>query len=58
MTVIGKARELIEEVGHEKAITFSQKKIDDLGTPKSFQDECNISGWETAIDYIKSCGKK
>ena len=54
MTVIGKARELIEEVGHEKAIAFFQKKIDDLGTPKSFQDECNISGWETAIDYIKS----
>ena len=52
-TVIGKAKELIEEVGNEKAIAFFQKRIDDIGEPKNFQDVCNISGNETAIDFIK-----
>jgi len=52
-TVIGKAKELIEEVGNEKAIAFFQKRIDDIGKPKNFQDVCNISGNETAIDFIK-----
>ena len=52
-TVIGKAKELIEEVGTEKAIAFFQKRIDDIGEPKNFQDVCNISGNETAIDFIK-----
>lgn len=53
-TVIGKAKELIEEIGPEKAIAFFQKIIDDMGEPKNFQDECNISGNETAIDFIKN----
>ena len=52
-TVIDKAKELIEEVGTEKAIAFFQKRIDDIGKPKNFQDVCNISGNETAIDFIK-----
>jgi hypothetical protein len=52
-TVIGKAKELIEEVGTEKAIAFFQKRIDDIGKPKNFQEVCNISGNETAIDFIK-----
>ena len=52
-TVIGKAKELIEEVGTEKAIAFFQKRIDDIGEPKNFQDICNISANETAIDFIK-----
>ena len=52
-TVISKAKELIEEVGTEKAIAFFQKRIDDIGKPKNFQDICNISGNETAIDFIK-----
>ena len=52
-TVISKAKELIEEVGTEKAIAFFQKRIDDIGEPKNFQDICNISGNETAIDFIK-----
>ena len=52
-TVIGKAKELIEELGTEKAIAFFQKRIDDIGEPKNFQDICNISGNETAIDFIK-----
>lgn len=51
-TVIGKAKELIEELGTEKAIAFFQKRIDDIGEPKNFQDICNISGNETAIDFI------
>ena len=52
-TVIGKAKELMEEVGIEKAIAFFQKRIDDIGKPKNFQEVCNISGNETAIDFIK-----
>jgi hypothetical protein len=52
-TVISKAKELIEEVGTEKAIAFFQKRIDDIGIPKNFQDVCNIAGNETAIDFIK-----
>jgi hypothetical protein len=54
VTVIDKAKELIKEVGTEKAIAFFQKRIDDIGEPKNFQDICNISGNETAIDFIKS----
>lgn len=52
-TVISKAKELIEEVGTEKAIAFFQKRIDDIGEPENFQDICKISGNETAIDFIK-----
>lgn len=52
-TIIDKAIELIEELGHEKAIEFFQKRIDEIGLPRNFQDICNISGNETAIDYIK-----
>ena len=52
-TVISKAKELIEEVGTEKAIAFFQKRLDDIGEPKNFQDICKISGNETAIDFIK-----
>jgi len=52
-TKIDKAKELIEELGTEKAIAFFQKIIDNIGKPKNFQDICNISGNETAIDFIK-----
>ena len=51
-TIIGKAKELVKEVGTEKAIAFFQKRIDDIGNPKNFQDICNISGNEIAIDFI------
>lgn len=51
-TVISKAKELMEEVGTEKAIAFFQERIDLIGKPKNFQDICNISGNETAIDFI------
>ena len=52
-TIIYKAKEMIKEVGTEKAIDFFQKRIDDIGKPKNFQDVCNISGNETVIDFIK-----
>lgn len=52
-TVIGKAKQLIEEIGTEKAIDFFQKRIDDIGEPKNFQDICNINGNKTAINFIK-----
>jgi hypothetical protein len=57
-TVIDKAKELIEEVGAEKAIGFFQERIDLVGEPKDFQDICDISGSETAIDFIKGKFKK
>jgi len=53
VTVISKAKELIETVGSEKAIEFFQEIIDSIGEPKSFDDVCNISGNECAIKYIK-----
>jgi len=51
-TVIDKAKELIEEVGKEKAIEYFQKRISDIGEPKSFEDICMITGNKTAIAYI------
>ncbi len=54
ITVIDKANELIQTVGKEKAIEFFQIRIDEIGTPNFFQDVCNISGNEIAINYIKS----
>ncbi len=51
-TVISKAKELTEEVGNEKAIAFFQERIDLIVEPKNCQDICNISGNETAIDFI------
>lgn len=52
-TIIDKAKELIEEVGHEKAIEFFQERINEIGEAKNFQDVCNISANETAINFIK-----
>lgn len=54
MTVIDKAQSLIKEQGHKKAIIFFKKRIDDIGIPKSFQDVCNISGNEVAIEFINN----
>jgi hypothetical protein len=53
MTVIGKAKELIEEVGHEKAIEFFENEIKELGEITSFDLECRLSGLETAIEFIR-----
>jgi hypothetical protein len=53
VTIIDKAKELILELGDEKAIAFFQKTINEIGEPKNFQDVCRISGNETAIDFIK-----
>lgn len=54
MTVIKKAKELIKEIGHEKAIEYFTKKVSIIGEPKSFLDLCNKSGWLVAIDFIKN----
>jgi hypothetical protein len=53
VTIIDKAKELILALGDEKAIAFFQKRINEIGEPKNFQDVCRISGNETAIDFIK-----
>lgn len=53
ITVIGKAKQLIEEVGHEEAIKHFEDRIMEMGEPKNFQDVCNITGLEVAIDFIK-----
>jgi len=53
MTVIGKAKELLEKEGKEKAIAFFEERIKKIGEPKNFQDICNISGNETAIKWLK-----
>ena len=52
-TIIGKAKELIESVGKDEAIKFFEDKISKLGKPKDFEELCIMSGWETAIDFIK-----
>ena len=53
MTVIDKAKELVVEHGKDYAIKFFEDRIKQIGQPTSFQDICNISGNETAIDWIK-----
>jgi len=49
MTVIQKAKELVQEIGKEKAIEHFKNRI---VTPKNFQDICNNSGNEIAIKFI------
>jgi len=52
-TVIQYAKELIESVGREEAIKVFEKRIEELGKPKNFEEVCKLSGWETAIQFIK-----
>ena len=54
-TVIGKANELIKNIGHDKAIEFFEEKIELYKTNDngSFKSMCNISGLEVAVKYIK-----
>lgn len=52
-SVINKAKELIESVGKEEAIKVFEKRIEELGQPKNFEEVCKLSGWETAIQFIK-----
>jgi hypothetical protein len=54
MTIIDKAKELIKSKGKDEAIKFFKDRIHSIGTPKSFQDVCDISGNETAIEFIKN----
>ena len=53
ITVIDKAKELIESVGKEEAIKVFEKRIEELGHPKNFEEVCKLSGLETAIQFIK-----
>jgi hypothetical protein len=53
MTIIAKAKELIEEQGTEKAIQYFQNKIDEIGEAKDFPSVCKIAGFEIAIEFIK-----
>lgn len=53
MSVITKAKELIETVGKEDAIKMLEKKIEELGEPKNFEEICKLSGLETALNYVK-----
>ena len=52
VTVIDKAKELIKEVGKEKAIEYFEERIKKLTPPKDFGEICKIAGAETAIDFI------
>lgn len=52
MTIIGKAKELLQTHGKEYAIKFFQDRIEQIGTPKNFDDVCAISGNETAIEWL------
>jgi len=52
-SVIAYAKELIETVGKEEAIKVFENRIKDMGVPKNFEELCKLSGWETAIQYIK-----
>mgnify|MGYP006432678149 CR=1 FL=1 len=51
-TLISKADALIRENGKEEAINFFQKRIDAIGSPKSFQDIINLTANKNTIDYI------
>lgn len=53
MTKIQKAKELVSEIGKDKAIAFFQERIKAIGKPETFQQVCEISGNEVAINFIK-----
>ena len=53
MSIITRAKELINSFGKEETIIYFEKEIEKLGEPKSFEDMCKLSGFETAIKYIK-----
>jgi hypothetical protein len=52
-TIIKYAKELVAEKGEEIAIKIFENRIKRLGKPKNFEEICKVSGWETAIQYIK-----
>ncbi len=52
-TVISKAKELVATVGKDEAIKYFENKIKEFGVVKNFEDLCVVSGWETAIAFIK-----
>ena len=52
-TIIKFAKELVDEKGTEIAIKIFENRIKKLGEPKNFEETCKLSGWKTAIQYIK-----
>ena len=53
ITVIDKAKELVNSIGKEEAIKFFQNEIEKFGKPKNFAEMCKITGFETAIEFIQ-----
>lgn len=53
MTIICKAKELVSELGKEKAIDHFKSELDKMTPPKDFQQVCNSAGIKTAIKYIE-----
>lgn len=51
--VIAIVKELVENVGEEESIKLFEKRIEELGEPKTFEDLYKVIAWETAISYIK-----
>ena len=55
VTVIDKAKELLETLGSDSAIKYFSDKI--VLTPRSFQEVCNNAGYTTAIKWIHDNSK-
>lgn len=53
LSIVGKARLLVESHGKEYAINFYKNKIEELGAPKNFEDVCTLAGYETAIEWLE-----
>lgn len=54
MSVIQRAKKLIEEVGAEEAIRIFETQIAELEDSNSFEDMCRVAGLETAIEFIQT----
>lgn len=52
MTIIEKAKELIQSHGKDYAISYFADKITALGEPKNFSEICKLSGWSIAVKYM------
>lgn len=56
-SIINKAKELIDSVGKEEAVKVFEKKIEELGEPKNFEEICKLSGCTEPLYFI-FCGKE
>lgn len=52
MSVIQRAKNLVEQKGKDEAIKEFQADIDRIGKPRSFDEVCSISAYEVAIEWI------